>query len=471
MIQILGLLVLPLIGVVVLLVNRLMCLGARDENIVLYTALATTALLFIGMFVGFQPFSVMLVPQVDFAFSFQLNGLSLPFMLLATVLPILGLWSAVKEIKEKRNLFYLLYMLSYLSLIAVFMSSNLISLFVFWEIVLVAFFFIIAFWGEEERRGRASMKFLIFTQFGSLTMLGAFILMFVYTGSFNLFTIQSLISQVPQTISYVIFIFILIAAIIKMPIFPLHSWLPDAHVTAPTTGSVLLAGVLLKLGGYIFLLFGVTLLPNIAHNLMVPLILLGVFTVIYSTLVASAQKDLKRLVAYSSIFYMGLVFIGSATVSNAGINGAVLLMVSHGFIVGMLFVLAGLLKEKTGTRDITKVGGLAEKMPTYAMFFVFAVLATLGVPGLSNFPGELLVFLGAYSVYAIALVSLVGVLIATNYYLYAVKAVLFGALKKTAQKFSDISTMDAVQLGAFSVFIISIGILPSLITNLVGVTI
>ena len=307
------------------------------------------------------------------------------------------------------------------------------------------------------------MKFLIFTQFGSLMLLGAFILMFLYTGSFDINVISNLASTIPSPIADVIFLFVLITAIVKMPIFPLHSWLPDAHVSAPTSGSVLLAGVLLKLGGYALLLFGVLLFPSITSLFQKPLIILGVFTAIYATFVASTQNDFKRLIAYSSIFYMALVFVGLASMSYFGESGAVLLMVSHGFIVGMLFVLAGILKKKTGTRDLNKLGGLMARMPVYTLFLTIAIIATLGVPGLSNFPAELLVFLGAYGAYTLSLVSLVGVLIATNYYLGALKRILFSSLGKTLSKVTDISMSDAIQLSLFTIPIIVLGIAPNLL--------
>lgn len=465
MIQLLGFLILPVVGIIALWLNRACNSNMSEEKIVFSVMLATVFVFFAGIILGFNGISVPLIGAIGFSFTLELNGLSIPFMLLAVVLPALGLWSAYREIKEGKTLFYILYLISYLSLITIFMSSNLISFFIFWEAVLIAFFFIITFWGEESIRRKAAMKFLIFTQLGSLTLLGAFILLFVYTGSFNLDTIRASIALVPNYVAETIFAFILITAIIKMPLFPLHSWLPDAHVGAPTAGSVLLAGVLLKLGGYALFLFGILLFPQIASSMELPLMALGIFTVIYATFVASAQKDFKRLVAYSSIFYMALVFIGLSSLNYIGETGAVLLMVSHGFIVGMLFVLAGMLKEKTGTRDLDKLGGLMSKMPAYAFFLIVAVIATLGVPGMSNFPSELLVFLGAYIAYPLALVSLFGILIATNYYLMALRRILFGALNKTLRSIKDIDKFDAIQLSLFVVPIITMGIVPSLLTN------
>ncbi len=465
MIQLIGLLLLPAIGILALILRAATNARISEEKIVASVAIATAFLFFFGVIIGFNGISFPIIPSINFSFTLGLTGISIPFLLLAVIMPALGLWSAYKEINKNKTLFYILYMFSYLSMIAVFISTNLILFFIFWETILISFFFIIMFWGEKEIRRKASMKFLIFTQFGSLTLLGAFILLFVYTGSFNINVIATSIQTIPSYVAYVIFFFVLITAFIKMPIFPFHSWLPDAHVGAPTAGSVLLAGVLLKLGGYALLLFGIMLFPTIAGSLQIPLIAIAVFTAIYSTLAASAQKDFKRLVAYSSIFYMSLAFLVIMSLNYIGQNGAIVLIVSHGFIVGMLFVLAGLLKEKTGTRDLDKLGGLMLKMPLYAFFVIFGVLATLGVPGLSNFPGELLVFIGAYAAYPLALLSLFAVLIATNYYLSAVKRILFVSVPKRLAKIKDISPWDAMQLAMFSIFIVIIGILPSVIVN------
>ncbi len=471
MIELTGLLILPAIGIIALILKKVLHLAISEEKIVTSVTIATAMVFFLGLIIGFQGISITLVNAIDFSFTLQLNGISIPFLLLAVVLPGLGLWSAYKEIKENKALFYIFYLLSYLSLIAVFMSSNLISFFIFWEIILISFFFIIAFWGERETKRKASMKFLIFTQFGSMVLLGAFILLYVYTGSFSLNTIASSTALIPIQIQDVIFFFVIIAAIIKMPLFPLHSWLPDAHTSAPTAGSVLLAGVLLKLGAYVLILFAVLLFPGVVKTFQVPLIILGLFTVLYSTFAASAQKDFKRLIAYSSIFYMALVFIGIASLNSLGETGAIVLIVSHGFIVGMLFVLAGMLKEKTGTRDLDKLGGLMSRIPMYAFFLVLAIIATLGVPGLSNFPAELLVLLGAYAVYPLSLLALVGVLIATNYYLSAAKRILFDSLKKTFGKITDISALDALQLSLFTIFIVVLGVMPSILINSFNLTI
>ncbi|MCL4399517.1 NADH-quinone oxidoreductase subunit M [Candidatus Parvarchaeota archaeon] len=463
-------LVIPAIGIIWLYINSLIKPRLDERKIVLSAVAATVATFLVGLITGFSGFSISLVSSIDFSFSLGLNSISIPFMLLAVIVPAIGLNSAFKEIKQNATLFYVLFLLIYMSLILLFVSTNLISLFVVWEVTLISVFFMIAFWGEEETRHKASIKFLVFTQFGSFTLLAGFILMFLYTGSFNLFVIRTMIGSVPAWVSYTIFGLVLMTALIKMPIFPLHSWLPDAHTSAPTTGSVILAGLLLKMGGYVLLLFGLELLPNVASIIQVPALILGVFTLLYVSLVASAQKDFKRLVAYSSIFYMALVFIGIFSINGYGESGAVFLMVSHGFIVSMLFVLAGILKEKTGTRDIDKLGGLAKNMPFYAFFLMFAMLATIGVPGMSNFIGEALVFIGGYMTYAFVLFSLAGVLIATNYYISAIKRILFTSLKKELQKVRDISVYDILQLSFFSMFILVLGIVPGILLNSFSVT-
>ncbi len=467
MIQLLGFILIPTIGIIAIILSKILHRPLSEEKTTLAVALATNFIFFSGLILGFQSFSVTIVNSIDFSFNFQLNALSLPFMLLSVVLPALALLPAKKEITVNKGLFYTLYLLIYMSLISVFMSNNLIAFFIFWEIILISFFFIIAYWGEENRK-RASMKFLIFTQFGSFLLLGAFIIMFIYTGSFTLTTIQSGVESIPFAVAQVAFVFVLVAAIIKMPLFPLHVWLPDAHVGAPTVGSILLAGVLLKMGGYALLLFGTLLFQNVVRAFQPWLMWLGIFTAIYIVLVASAQTDFKRIVAYSSVLYMSLAFIGAVSLTTIGTYGAVFIMVSHGFIAGMLFTIAGIMKEKTKTREINTLGGLNVKMPFFGMFLMLAIVATLGVPGLSNFIGEMLSVLGGYAVYPLVLIVLLSILIATGYYLNAAKRILFGNLNKLFVSLTDISYIERFQLSIFSFFIITLGILPAIIFNMMG---
>ncbi len=465
-ISLIGFLVLPAIGIISLFIN-LSFGGAKPRNITIASMLATTVLFVLGLLLGFGGFSVTVIKPLDFSFSLATNSLSVPFLLLATIVPLIAILSVKRGSEGDKTLFYVFYLLAYMSAILVFVSENLILLFVFWEVTVLSLFFMISLFGSGPAR-RAGIKFLIFTQFGSLTLLGAFILVFLYTGSFSLSSLFITAASIPSSISYIIFVFVLITAMIKMPVFPLHEWLPDAYVSAPNPGTIFLSAVMSKLGGYILLLFGFELFPSVLARFSVPLVVLGVLTVIYMAFAASAQRDLKRMLSYSSVMYMGLIFIGIVSVSSSSLSagaGSVMLMVSHAFVIGALFTMSYALLLKSGTNDMSKLGGLMKSMPLLSFFFVFAVFATLGVPGLSNFVGELLIFIGAYSSFPFVLVSLAGLLIATNYYLSAVKRIFFGAMSKTLRKVTDISPLDVLQLSLFSFFILLIGLFPSIIMN------
>jgi NADH-quinone oxidoreductase subunit M len=314
------------------------------------------------------------------------------------------------------------------------------------------------------------MKFLVFTQLSSLTLLAVFILFFSYTGSFNLGVIQQLSALIPIGIQYVILSLLLVTVLIKMPLFPLHAWLPDAYTSAPTSGTILLSSLLSKMGGFALIIFGFEMIPSAMSGAQPFLIAIGLLTVIYISIVATAQRDLKRLFSYSSMIYMALIFIGISSLTTFGVDGAVLLIVSHSFIIALLFILSAELYDRTGTYDMSKMGGLALRMPVLSFFFVFSVLAVMGVPGLSNFVGELLVFLGAYSVLPISLIGLIGVIISTNYYLKAIKSTLFGQIRATFSKLGDVSRLDTLQLLLLSAFVVLVGVLPGLILSLVGAT-
>lgn len=470
MIYLFSFLLMALIGVIALIVNTFLKCRLSEEKIAASVILASVVLFFSGLAFGFKSISVQLVSSIDFSFSLQLNGFSLPFMLIAVVVPAAVLWTAHKEIKQNKTLFYIFYLLAYASLISVFISYNLILLFIFWEAAVLSLFFIIAFWGDQKTRKGASMKFLVFTQLSSLTLLAVFILFFSYTGSFNLGVIQQLSALIPIGIQYVILSLLLVTVLIKMPLFPLHAWLPDAYTSAPTSGTILLSSLLSKMGGFALIIFGFEMIPSAMSGAQPFLIAIGLLTVIYISIVATAQRDLKRLFSYSSMIYMALIFIGISSLTTFGVDGAVLLIVSHSFIIALLFILSAELYDRTGTYDMSKMGGLASKMPVLSFFFVFSVLAVMGVPGLSNFVGELLVFLGAYSVLPISLIGLIGVIISTNYYLKAIKSTLFGQIRATFSKLGDVSRLDTLQLLLLSAFVVLVGVLPGLILSLVGAT-
>ncbi len=468
MINLIFLLLVPAIGMLLLILKRFYDKLPSPEIIVLSVMAANAVLFALGLVFGFSSFNVNINSSISFSFSLQENFITIPFLLLAITVPFAILLFAAKEIKQSKTIFYLFYLLVYISVISVFVSSNLIVFFIFWEVAVLSLFFITGLWGNSEKGKKAAMKFLVFTQFGSLTLLAFFILLFLYTGSFNFSVIASRISALPLYIEYLSFFLLLITVMIKMPIFPLHGWLLDSYYYSPSSGTMLLSSMLSKLGGFAFILFGFGLFGNLLLEFRLPLIALGVFTAIYIAFTASGQKDLKKLLSYSSMFYMSLVFIGISSGINLAVAGSVLLMVSHGFIITMLFGISYILLQKTGTNETEKMGGLMSKMPLLSFFLIFGIFASLGVPGLSNFPGEFLIFIGSYGVAGISLFAIFGIMLSTNYYLRVIKQSLFGQLKKTFGNLTDISKIELLFMVFLSFFILLLGLFPSLLLSTLG---
>lgn len=468
MISFLYLFIVPIIGIALLLFKRIIRNKISDE-IIVFSAMIVNAVIFsLGLIFGFSNFNLIINSSISFSVSFTSSFITLPFLFLGIVLPIPILLFAKKEIKGSKSLFYLFYLVVYLSVIGVFLSVNLIMFFLFWELAVLGLFFITSFWGKGNKPEKAGMKFLVFTQFGSLTLLAVFILLFIYTGSFNFNVIASKMSSLPSYIEYVSFFLLLITVMIKMPLFPLHEWLPDSYYYSPSAGTMLLSGMLSKLGGFAFILFGFGLFRNVLINLRIPLIALGVFSAVYIAFTATGQRDLKMLFSYSSMFYMALVFIGVSSAVQLAVVGSVILMISHGFIIVLLFGIAHMLLEKTGTYNTKKMGGLMSNMPFLSFFTFFAVFASLGVPGLSNFPGELLVFIGSYTVAGISLIAIFGIMLSTNYYLRFMKEAIFGKIPQKLSNVKDINKMEVITFSFLGFFILLIGLFPSLITTLVG---
>jgi NADH-quinone oxidoreductase subunit M len=462
------LLIVPALGILLIILRRFYEKFVSPE-IIVFSVMVLNAILFgLGLVFGFGNFSVNINSSISLAFSLQENFITIPFLFLATVVPLAILLFAVKEIKESKDIFYIFYLLVYLSVISVFISSNLLIFFVFWEVAVLSLFFITGLWGDKKKGKKTAMKFLVFTQFGSLTLLAVFILLFLYTGSFNFSVIASKMSLLPSYIEYIAFFLLLITVMIKMPIFPLHGWLLDSYYYSPSSGTMFLSSMLSKLGGFAFILFGFGLFRNVLIAFRLPLISLGVFTAVYIAFTASGQKDLKKLLSYSSMFYMALIFIGVSSGVNTAIAGSILLMVSHAFIITLLFGVSYILLKRTGTNEMESMGGIMSKMPILSFFLVFGIFASLGIPGLSNFPGELLIFIGSYSVAGISLIAIFGIMLSTNYYLRVIKQSLFGQLKKTFASLKDISRAEVITMGFLSFFILLIGLFPSLLLNTLG---
>ncbi len=417
------------------------------------------------------------IPQFGISLHIGLDGISLFLVLLTTLLlPIVVLAAWSFDIEHIKGL-HISFLVLTTGLIGTFVSLDLFFFYIFWEITLIPMYFIIGVWGGP-RRIYAAVKFFIFTMVGSVFMLVAILYLAWFnhqqTGVWSYDYLDFLQTAPLLSVSggwlspgLLVFAAFALAFAIKVPIFPFHTWLPDAHVEAPTTGSVILAGVLLKMGAYGFLRFNRALLPD-AWDIFVPLILvLAVIGIIYGALVAMVQPDIKKLVAYSSVSHMGFVMLGLAAGTQASTEGAVLQMVNHGLATGALFLLVGMIYERTHTRLIANFGGLATVMPVYTGVFLLVTLASIGLPGLNGFVGEFLILAGAWSVYPIAVaLGGLGIILGAVYMLWMVERVVWGPLDNPKNEgLADISLRELIVVAPLLVFIIWIGIYPNTFLN------
>src|SRR5438132_2636597 len=378
------------------------------------------------------------VPAYGIDYAMGVDGISVFLILLAALLSplaILASWSVHERLKE----YFIFMLLLEMGMIGVFASLDLFLFYVFWEVMLIPMYFLIGVWGGE-RRIYAAMKFVLYTMVGSVLMLVAILaLYFLHGDATNTFTfsypqIQSALASgrlvLSPAIELWLFLAFFLAFAIKVPLFPFHTWLPDAHVEAPTAGSVLLAGVLLKMGTYGRVRFSLPLFPHISH-LFAPLIsLLAIVGIIYGALVAMVQPDMKKLVAYSSVSHLGFIVLGIFSFTVQGMEGAVYQMLNHGISTGALFLLVGVIYDRRHTRLIEEFGGLANRMPIYAAFFLIVTLSSIGLPGLNGFVGEFLVLLGTFGVNPIrASIAAIGVILSAVYMLWMYQRVMWGQLE------------------------------------------
>ncbi|BBU62877.1 NADH-quinone oxidoreductase subunit M [Methylosinus sp. C49] len=371
------------------------------------------------------------------------DGFSIPFVLLTTFLTpfaILASWESVKfRLKEYLVAFLVLETL----MIGVFCALDLVLFYLFFEGGLIPMFLIIGIWGGK-RRVYASFKFFLYTLAGSLLMLIAILAIYGKTGTTDIVTLLE--TKFPPSMQIWLWLAFFASFAVKMPMWPVHTWLPDAHVEAPTAGSVILAAILLKMGGYGFIRFSLPMFPD-ASAYFAPLVYaLSVIAVIYTSLVALVQEDIKKLIAYSSIAHMGFVTMGLFTLTTQGVQGAMFLMISHGFVSGALFLCVGVIYDRMHTREIAAYGGLVNRMPLYAVTFMIFTMANVGLPGTSGFVGEFLTLTGAFVANSwVALFATSGVVLSAAYALYLYRRVVFGALEKPSlQTISDLSARELV---------------------------
>ena len=395
-----------------------------------------------------------------------IDGISLFLILLTTFFTVISVIACWNDVKEKVKGFMICLLFLELGMIGVFVSLDLFLFYVFWEVMLIPMYLLIGVWGSPARRIYAAVKFFIYTMFGSLLMLVAILVLYFYhysvTGIYT-FDLEKLYQlSIPAGMQTWLFLAFALAFAIKVPMFPFHTWLPDAHTEAPTVGSVLLAAVLLKMGTYGFLRFNLPLFPE-ATLQFVPLIsILAIIGIIYGAMVCIVQKDLKRLIAFSSVSHLGFVMLGIFALNIQGLEGGILQMLNHGFSTGALFLLVGMIYERRHTRMIEEFGGLSKVMPIYATFFMIVTLSSIGLPGLNGFVGEFLILLGTFKSHMVyAVLAALGVILAAVYMLWMFQRVMFGEVTKDEnKKLNDLSLREIIVLLPLIFFIIQIGVYP-----------
>jgi NADH-quinone oxidoreductase subunit M len=406
------------------------------------------------------------------SWSLGIDGISLPMVVLTALLVPIALGASTSITKRTKE-FVVFVLLLEAGMLGAFLALDLFLFFVFFEAILIPMYFIIGIWGGE-RRIYASIKFFIYTALGSALMLAAIIgLAFSYSSEFGStsFALADLMEvTLDAGTERWFFAAFALAFAIKVPLFPLHTWLPDAHVEAPTAGSVLLAAVLLKLGTYGLLRFNLALFPEASVDAVPIMATVAVVGIIYGAVVAIVQPDLKKLVAYSSVSHLGFIVLGTFALTSGGLQGAVIQNVNHGLTTGALFLLVGMLYDRRHTKAIADFGGLQKVMPLYAGFFLFMIFASIGLPGLNGFVGEFLVLVGSYaSLPVFAIIASFGVVLAAIYLLWAYERVFTGVPdKKENLALQDLSTREIGLLAPLAILVLVIGLFPSILLDKIG---
>lgn len=468
---------LPILGAIaVMLLPR-----AQEGNAKVVAAVVAAVNLAIAgaMYAGFDQLDSALqfterrtwIDSSDVGFNVQyflgVDGLSATLMLLTGFLFLIAVlvsWNVSLRPRE----YYAWLMVLETAVMGVFAAQDLILFFIFWELELIPMFFLISIWGTG-RKEYSAMKFVLYTLTGSAFMLVGFLVLGFSAGTFDMEELAQMDITSAAISLHAVFLFILVAFAVKLPVFPLHTWLPDAHTDAPTAVSVILAGVLLKMGGYGLIRILVGILPEQFDTFDVYLAVLAAFSVIYGAVITMRQTDLKRLIAYSSVSHMGYVLLGVAALGEVGLTGASLQMFTHGTITALLFVMVGLMYDRTHTRQIADLGGLAHYMPIAATVFVIAGLASLGLPTMSGFVAELLVFLGSFDAFEIpTIVAITGILLSAGYILWTAQRVLFGPAQQRWSHLTDTTSWwERISMASLVGVIIGVGIYPAMIVDII----
>ena len=470
---------LPIVGCFFILLTRgdEATVARNSRYIALWTSVPTF-LISLLIWVKFDPStanfqmteSVEWIEGTNFGYRMGVYGISIFFVLLSTLLTpicILASWEAIENrVRE--------YMIAFLILetmmVGMFCALDILVFYIFFEGVLIPMFIIIGVWGGA-RRVYASFKFFLYTLLGSVLMLVAILVMYFMAGTTDVVVLSKF--TFPSNFQTWLWLAFFASFAVKVPMWPVHTWLPDAHVEAPTAGSVILAGVLLKMGGYGFLRFSIPMFPE-ASEFFSPLVFtLSVVAIIYTSLVALAQDDLKKLIAYSSVAHMGFVTIGIFTLNSQGLEGAIFQMLSHGIVSGALFLCVGVIYDRMHTREIAAYGGLVNRMPKYALVFMVFTMASVGLPATSGFVGEFLVLLGAFYYNTwLAVFAATGVVLGAAYMLYVYRRIIFGKLdKENLMSIKDLSYREIIVFAPLILLVFWMGVYPSPFLDVMSVSV
>jgi NADH-quinone oxidoreductase subunit M len=462
-----GLTFLPLVGAAFILTQR----GDDEATLrnIRWAALFTTIAVFVLSLVVWQRFDVssaafQLVEEkpwfgAGIVYKMGVDGFSLPFVLLTTFLMPFAILASFESVEKRVAEYMIAFLVLETLMIGVFVALDLVLFYLFFEGGLIPMFLIIGIWGGK-RRVYASFKFFLYTLAGSLLMLVAILAMYRTAGTTDIETLLK--TQFPAHMQTWLWLAFFASFAVKMPMWPVHTWLPDAHVEAPTAGSVILAAILLKMGGYGFIRFSLPMFPD-ASAYFAPLIYaLSVVAIVYTSLVALVQEDIKKLIAYSSVAHMGFVTMGLFTLTPQGVQGALFQMISHGFVSGALFLCVGVIYDRMHTREISAYGGLVNRMPLYAVVFMVFTMANVGLPGTSGFIGEFLTLVGAFKASSfVALFATTGVILSAAYALYLYRRVIFGALEKASlASIADLSPREITIFAPLVLLTIYYGVRP-----------
>jgi NADH-quinone oxidoreductase subunit M len=398
------------------------------------------------------------VPQAGIQYYLGVDGISMPLVAISALLTFLAVIASWK-IEKTPQFYFAMMMLLQVGMNGVFAALDFVLFYVFWELVLVPMYFMIAQWGGP-RRMYAAVKFFLYTLLGSVFMLVGIVALYLTAGTFDMIALRE--SAIDPSLQWWIFLAFFLGFAVKVPVFPLHTWLPDAHVEAPTAGSVLLAGVMLKMGTYGFMRVSLPILPDAFASWQWFIGLIAAISIVYGAAVAFAQADVKKLVAYSSVSHMGFAMLGIASGTVAGLNGAMAVNISHGLTTGMLFLMVGMVYDRAHTRQISELSGLAVQVPVIAGLIAFASFASMGLPGLSGFVGEFLSLLGGWASDVVpawmVIVGAVGVLLGAAYMLWMLQRVVFGTPSDSILGHPDASLREIASVLPLIVLIVVIGV-------------